>query len=317
MSDPTQFLVDHGGPILFAVVFIEQIGLPIPSIPWLLAAGALAAGGKLNPLTALVVSIAASLLADLIWYYLGLYGGTRVLSFLCRLSLEPDSCVRRTENIFEQHGSRSILVSKFLPGLGTVIPPLAGIFRIPLGRFLLLDTIGSLVYSALFLFLGFAFSHQLARLGTILAELGGRAIVIVACLFALYIAFKYFERRRILRQLRIARVTPQEVFEKQQAGENLFILDLRSSAALKEEPILIRGALHINVADVERRHLEIPRDRDVVVYCSCPNEITAARVAILLMRKGVKRVRPLLGGIDAWRENNYPLDGFTPPSVHA
>jgi membrane protein DedA with SNARE-associated domain/rhodanese-related sulfurtransferase len=313
MSDPTQFLIDHGSAILFVFVFIEQIGLPIPAVPWLLAAGALAAGDRFNPVTALAVTIVACLVADLIWYYLGLYGGARVLSFLCRLSLEPDSCVRRTENIFERHGSRSILASKFLPGLGTVIPPLAGIFRIPVGRFLFLDAVGSLAYGVLFLLLGYLFRDELAKFGAFLAALGGRAIFFVACLLALYIAYKFFERQRVLRQLRIARVTPEEVFQKQEAGETLFILDLRSSAELQQQPTLIRGALHINVADVERRHTEIPRDRDIVVYCSCPNEVTAARVAILLMRKGVKRVRPLLGGIAAWRESNYPLDRFTPP----
>lgn len=306
MNEPTQFLINHGGLVLFAAVFIEQIGLPLPSVPWLLAAGALAVGGRMSLPMALGVTVAASLVADVMWYYAGRRGGSRVLSFLCRMSLEPDSCVRRTENLFEQHGMGSIVASKFLPGLGTVIPPLAGMFEIPLGRFVLLDGLGAVIYGVVFLGLGYVFSNELGKVGAWLARMGGWGLAVVVGLAVVYIGFKYLDRQRVLRTLRMARVTPEEIYQKQEAGELLFILDLRSAAALKEDPTVIRGAIYMNVGDVERRHREIPRDMDVVVYCSCPNEITAAKVALLLQRKGIARVRPLLGGIDGWRERNYP-----------
>ncbi len=301
-----QFLVAHGGLILFAVVFIEQIGLPLPSVPWLLAAGALAAGGKMNPAWAMAVIVLACLVADGVWYELGRRRGAQVLGFLCKLSLEPDSCVRRTENFFDKHGMGSVVAAKFLPGLGTVIPPLAGMFKVGLGKFLGFDAIGSVLFGAVFLGLGYVFSNQLEVIGVWLERLGGWGLMVVAGLAVLYIIFKAVERQRVLRELRMARVTPEEVFEKQEAGEALYILDLRSRAALSEDPVVVRGAVYMNVGEVEKRHGEIPRDREVVVYCSCPNEITAAKVALLLRRKGIKKVRPLLGGIQAWREKNYP-----------
>jgi rhodanese-related sulfurtransferase len=203
---------------------------------------------------------------------------------------------------------RTVVASRFLPGLGTVIPPLAGAFGIPLSRFLAYDALGSLLYGACFLGLGYLFNEQLERVGSALAQLGGWAIVLLAGLVGVYIAYKFIERQRVLRRLRIARVTPEEVFQKQQAGEQLVILDLRSAAELKLDATRIRGAIYMNVAEVEHRHGEIPRDRDVIVYCSCPNEVTAARIALLLQRKGITRVRPLLGGIRAWRELQYPVD---------
>ena len=312
MDHPTQFLIAHGLVLLFAAVFIEQIGLPIPCAPWLLAAGALAAQGQLNLFAGLAATLLACLIADAVWFYLGRYGGSRVLQFLCRVSLEPDSCVRRTENIFERHGMRTVVAAKFLPGLGTVIPPLAGAFGIPLGKFLAYDALGSLLYGGVFLGLGYAFSEQLGRVGGALAQLGGWAIVLLCGLVGLYIAYKFIERQRVLHRLRIARVTPEEVFQKLSAGEELVILDLRSAAELKLDATRIRGAICMNVAEVELRHGEIPRDRDVIVYCSCPNEVTAARVALLLQRQGITRVRPLLGGIRAWRELKYPVEDSAP-----
>jgi rhodanese-related sulfurtransferase len=131
---------------------------------------------------------------------------------------------------------------------------------------------------------------------------------VVAGLIVLYIGYKCFQRYRLLRELRMARITVDELHQKLEAGESLMILDLRSHAALEEEPALIRGALHMSMDEVERRQEEIPRDRDIILYCSCPNEVSSARVALLLQRKGFLRVRPLLGGIDAWRERNYPTE---------
>jgi rhodanese-related sulfurtransferase len=131
---------------------------------------------------------------------------------------------------------------------------------------------------------------------------------VVAGLVALYIGFKYFQRHRLLRELRIARITVDELHQKQEAGENPMILDLRPHIELEQNPSPIWGALHMSMDEVERRQQEIPRDRDVILYCSCPNEVSSARVALELRRKGISRVRPLLGGIDAWRERNYPTE---------
>ncbi|HXP62396.1 MAG TPA: DedA family protein/thiosulfate sulfurtransferase GlpE [Dongiaceae bacterium] len=308
MNETTQFLVSHGLPLVFAAVFLDQIGLPLPAIPWLLAAGALSATGKLSAFLALGITLLACLLADTLWFYLGRYRGHRVLGLLCRISLEPDSCVRRTQNLYTRYGLRGVVLAKFVPGLSTVAPPLAGMSGVKAGRFLLADGAGSLLYGGCFILLGYLFTNQIQQLAAALAGMAGNAVSLVLGLGIIYIGFKFYQRQRILRELRTARITVAELRQRQEAGEKLTIIDLRPSEELILDPSLIPGAVHLRVDEVEHRHQEIPRDREVVVHCSCPNEVSSARVALLLQRKGITRVRPLLGGIDAWRELKYPLE---------
>src|SRR5438132_893401 len=281
MNEILEFVVRHGAAVLFAVVFVEQVGVPLPAAPWLLAAGALAADGKFNWLTALSAATFGSLLADLIWFYLGRYGGHRVLDLLCRISLEPDSCVRRTQDVFTRHGMRGVVVAKFIPGLSTLAPPLAGSSGVSAPRFLFFDGAGSLLYGGGFLLVGVIFSHQLEQVIVAFGSLGGSALALVAGLVAVYLGYKYFQRHRLLHDLRMARITADELHEKQEAGENLMILDLRPRTELEQNPSLIRGALHMSMDEVELRFQEIPRDREIVLYCSCPNEVSSARVALL------------------------------------
>jgi membrane protein DedA with SNARE-associated domain/rhodanese-related sulfurtransferase len=311
MPESTQFLINHGLPLVFAAVFLEQIGLPLPASPWLLAAGALSAIGKFGLLSAVWVAIIACLAADAIWFYLGRHRGNQVLGLLCRISLEPDSCVRRTQNVFTRYGVKGLVVAKFVPGFSTVAPPLAGMSGMSIGQFLLFDGLGSLLYGGCFILLGYFFSNQIQQILEALASVGGSALRLIVVVAIGYIGFKYWQRHRLLRELRMARVTVEELRQKQKAGEDVVILDLRSSAALQEDPSLIQGAIHLSLEDIEKRSHEIPRDRDVIVYCSCPNEVTSARVALLLHKKGFTRVRPLLGGLDAWREQNYPMASRT------
>ena len=308
MTEASQFLVEHGALILFASVFLEQLGIPLPAFPWLLAAGALSATGKFSSLLGITITVVACTVADGFWFYLGRYRGNRVLSFLCRVSLEPDSCVRRTQDLFTRYGMRGLVLSKFVPGLSTVAPPLAGMAGVNAGRFFVFDALGSLLYGGCLIALGFLFHNQIEQIAAAISGVGGSTLSLIAAVVVIYIAVKYWRRWRLLRELRMARITVAELRQKQAAGENLVILDLRSNAALEEDPSVIQGAIHLSVDDVENRHHEVPRDRDIIVYCSCPNEVTSARVALLLRRKGITRVRPLLGGIDAWRELNYPLE---------
>jgi membrane protein DedA with SNARE-associated domain len=157
----TQFLIRHGLPLIFAVVLVEQLGLPIPALPLLLAAGALAAVGKFSLGLGLLATLVACLIADSLWFYLGRHRGNQVLGFLCRISLEPDSCVRRTQNVFTRYGLRGLVVSKFVPGMSTVAPPLAGMAGIHAGRFLLVDALGALLYGGSLLGVGYLFSNQI------------------------------------------------------------------------------------------------------------------------------------------------------------
>jgi rhodanese-related sulfurtransferase len=203
---------------------------------------------------------------------------------------------------------RGVVLAKFIPGLGTLAPPLAGNSGVSTPQFLFFDGLSSLLYAGCFILVGVLFSNQLEQAIDALASLGHGAIGIIAGLAALYIGFKYFQRRRLLRELRMAKITVDELRQMQEAGENLMILDLRSQLELERDPALISGALHMTMDEVQLRHQEIPRDRDIILYCSCPNEVSSARIALQLHRKGITRVRPLSGGIDAWRERNYPTE---------
>jgi len=259
------FLIRHGYAVLFGWVLLEQLGLPIPAAPFLIAAGALARTGKMNVAFAVALAFVPVILADLFWYSLGRYRGVRILKLLCRISLEPDSCVRRTENLFIRHGVRSLLVAKFIPGLNTAAPSLAGVFRMPVRRFLIFGSLGAFLWVVTVTSLGLIFSDQLERIAL---RWGGWLVAFLAGGLAAYVLWKFMQRRRFLRRLRIARITPQELMDKLTAGETISIVDLRQPMDIEAFPQMIPGALRIAMEEIEARHGEIPRDRDVVLYCS-------------------------------------------------
>jgi membrane protein DedA with SNARE-associated domain len=265
LEQAADFLIRHGYVVLFGWVLLEQLGLPIPAAPLLIAAGALARAGKMNLPFAVALAFIAVILADLFWYSLGRYRGGRILKLLCRISLEPDSCVRRTENLFVRHGVRSLLVAKFIPGLNTAAPSLAGVFRMPVRRFLIFDSLGGFLWVVSVMSLGLMLGDQLERIAL---RWGGWLVAVLAGSLAAYVLWKFILRRRFLRRLRIARITPKELMDKLTAGENLSIVDLRQPMDIEAFPQMIPGALRIAMEEIEERHGEIPRDRDVVLYCS-------------------------------------------------
>ncbi len=268
MNETIQFLLQHGYTLLFAWVLVEQLGLPVPAAPLLLAAGALAGSGRMDLTFAVGLGIIAALVSDLIWYYLGRYRGGAVLKLLCRISLEPDSCVRRTEDVFARHGAQSLLIAKFVPGLNTAAPPLAGIFRMSVWRFVLFDSLGAFLWVATFTGLGFIFTDQLERIGAYLLRWGSGLGVIVGGSLAVYILLKYIQRQRFLHRLRTARITPQELMKTLRAGTEVLIVDLRQPLDVEALPQMIPGAVRMTIEDIENRHQELPRDRDLVLYCS-------------------------------------------------
>jgi uncharacterized membrane protein YdjX (TVP38/TMEM64 family) len=176
--------------------------------------------------------------------------------------------VRRTEGIFAKQGARSLLVAKFLPGLGLVTLPLAGIFHMRLRRFLLYDALGSLLWAGAFLGLGYAFSDQIERVAARLAALGGWLLVLIAGALAAYVAYKFVGRQRFLRELRIARITVEELKEKLDAGEEVTIVDLRHSLDFEAEPETIPGAMHIDAKELQEKNDQLPRGREVILYCT-------------------------------------------------
>ncbi len=268
MNQTLQFLAGHGYAVTFAWVLGEQLGLPIPALPVLLAAGALAGQGRLSMAGVLLCATAASLISDSAWYQIGRRRGSKVLNFLCRISLEPDSCVRNTESIFQKHGARSLVLAKFIPGFSTVAPPLAGVFHMNFLRFALYDALGALLWAGAFAGLGFAFSSQLDAVVTRVSHYGGGLLAVLAGGLAAYVLFKYIQRQRFLRGLRIARITPEELQKKITGGEPVLIVDLRHAVDFEDNPVLIPGAQHLAAEELEEHHDAIPRDRDIILYCT-------------------------------------------------
>jgi len=268
MEETLQFLLRHGLVVLFLFVLAEQAGLPLPALPVLLAVGALARADHIDLGTALAVAVAASLVADLLWYEIGRRRGASVLGFLCRISLEPDSCVRRTEELFERHGALSLVVAKFVPGLNTAAPPLAGMLRMRLWRFLLHDLIGALLWVSVFVGLGYAFSSQLEHVLAWAMSLGGAFGAVVLGPPALYLALKYVQRSRALREVYVARIQPDELKRLLDGGTAVAIVDMRHPVEIEAEPHTIPGALRLAPEQLDGSHADIPRDREIVLFCT-------------------------------------------------
>src|SRR5229473_3536701 len=268
MHRTLEFLIKHGYVVLLAWVFAEQLGFPIPSLPVVLAAGALAGTGHLSFWASLFFVTIAALSADSFWYILGRKKGIRILQFLCKISLEPDSCVRRTEGIFSKQGARSLLLAKFIPGLSTVAPPLAGIFHMRARKFLFFDAAGSLLWAGTFLGLGYVFSGEIERVAEHLAALGGWLVVLLIGVIAAYIAYKFVARQRFLRKLRISRITVDELKGKLDSGEELVIVDLRHSMDFEADPETIPGAFRMDSKELEEKDDRLPRDREIILSCT-------------------------------------------------
>jgi membrane protein DedA with SNARE-associated domain len=266
MSHAAQFLVHYGYVLLFGWLLLEQGALPLPSIPLLLACGALARSGQLHPLLVLVSGLAACLIADNVWFQLGRRKGGKVLQFLCRIALEPDSCVRQTENAFQRYGVHSLLVSKFIPGLNAVAAPLAGSSGTSMSRFLLFDTAGALLWILAYTGLGYVFSDQIEVVGAYAVRTGSRLVMVILAVVAAWAGWKYVQRQRFLKKIEVARITPEELRRKLEAGEEVFVIDLRSEREFEEHAI--PGAMHMPADQVAERSGAIPRDRDIILLCS-------------------------------------------------
>jgi membrane protein DedA with SNARE-associated domain len=260
------FVERHGYSLLFFWVLAEQSAIPIPSAPLLLAAGALIRAGRLNAVVAITCCVAAALIADTLWFQLGRSRGRSILKLLCRVSLEPDSCVRQTENAFVRYGMRSLLVSKFIPGLNAVAAPLAGNSKASFGEFLMWDASGTALWSGAYFAAGYLFSAQLELLLAYGSRMGSSVLLLVAAFFALWLVRKYVQRRLFLRRLRVDRITPEELQERLRDGEDLVVLDLRSGVL--EETGGIPGAIRLSPEELSGRAHEIPRDREIILFCS-------------------------------------------------
>ncbi|HET9763670.1 MAG TPA: DedA family protein/thiosulfate sulfurtransferase GlpE [Casimicrobiaceae bacterium] len=310
MNDFSSLVSQYGLPIVFANVFVEQIGAPIPAIPTLMVAGAFALGGRLSIVAVFAVALAACLLADVAWYVAGRRYGNRVMRMLCAISLTPDSCVSQTQAWFERWGVNALVVAKFIPGISLLAPPLAGAARIAWLPFLGYNTAGAALWVGAGIGGGMLLGPQIEALFGFLARYAPQAGAVAGLAVIGYIALKWWERHRFFAMLRMARISVDELHRRMDSGETPLIVDVRSPVSRSLEPRHIPGALHLPLHGFETHIAELPRDREIILYCSCPNEASAAQVAKLLMNHGFARVRPLLGGLDAWIEAGHPVRGL-------
>jgi membrane protein DedA with SNARE-associated domain len=268
MHQTLDFVLKHGYLFVFASVLAEQIGIPIPAVPVLLAMGALAGKGQMSYPAALALCVLAALSADLVWYALGRSRGSSILRLLCKISLEPDSCVRQTENVFLRYGARALLFAKFVPGLSTAFPPMAGNFRMPIWKFALFDGLGGLAWAASYSLIGMIFRNQINDVLEALLHFGSWVLAIVGGLLGLYILYKYIQRRRFYNKLRVARIEPHQLKEMMDGGQSVVIVDLRNSLEREDIPVKIPGAIALNFENIEVGLADVPLDQDVVLYCT-------------------------------------------------
>jgi membrane protein DedA with SNARE-associated domain len=268
MKRLVHYLLRYGVALVFGNVFLEQIGAPVPAVPALIVAGALSREGKMSSTSVLLAAVSASVIADYLWFLLGRRYGYKILRTLCRISLSPDSCVRETETRFEKWGLKSLLIAKFIPGFSTVAPPLAGAGGQSAIGFLIYDFFGALIWAGAAVATGRAFHRAVDRVLISLENLGGYAVVVVVCFVAIVMIVKWMQRRAFLKRLRLARIAPEELFELIAREEAPVVLDVRTAGARKGDPRRIPNAIIAAANEIVARIHELPRDRQIVLYCT-------------------------------------------------
>ncbi|MGA7521453.1 MAG: rhodanese-like domain-containing protein [Acidobacteriaceae bacterium] len=301
------FFVRYGYAVVLLWVLAEQLGFPIPSTPLLLTAGTLTATHRLNLPLVWAAVLVGSLIADTVWYIFGQHYGAAVVRLMCRLSLESTACVRKTEGYFTRRGPAALLVAKFIPGLGSVAAPIAGQIGMGYGKFLLFDAGGVLLWAISVTLGGYFFGDILKQNPNALSWTLHFFGLLFALLFVAFLVWRMLQRRAFLRSLRMARLDPPELKQMLDAGQPVFIVDLRHPLDYLPDPRTLPGALSLTPDKLVAESERIPRDREVVLFCTCPSEATAAKMALQLRRMGIYRVRPLRGGYDEWKRLGYPL----------
>jgi len=303
-------LIDYGVPLIGLNVLLQQLGLPIPAVPTMMLAGALAMAGRIAFVQAFAISVAASLVADLVWFWAGRRYGYPVLRLLCRVSLSPDTCVRQTEGIFERWGFFSVVVSKFVPGFSTVAPPIAGALKMSVAAFAAASAASATLWVGAAMTIGALFAPQIEVVLAWMSTHFAAAALALAILVAAYVIAKAIQRWRLSRLLAAAVITVDELRERLSREPRPFVIDVGSTLAHAARPH-IPGAALLSL-DAIAQGKDFPDDREIVLYCACPNEESARRGAQLLIQKGYQRVRPLVGGIDAWSAAGHPVEQGSP-----
>ncbi|VVE23327.1 putative membrane protein [Pandoraea cepalis] len=295
----------YGLWLVFLNIFGQALGLPLPAYPTLIVT----ASTSLFPAPLIVaLAIGAALLGDALWFLAGRRYGHHILRLMCRLSISPDTCVSRTEGAMGRHGVRVLMFARFVPGLSALSVPMAGALGVSWRTFLMYDAIGALVWSGVAVALGVGFASHIVALLDTFDTLGRGVLWLIVLVFALYLLNRWLNRYRLLRSLRMARIGVQTLESWMKDDVTPVVIDVRSAALRAVDPFTIPGALAIAPSEIEEKLRDVPRDRRIVVFCACPNEVSAARLAQRLRQQGFAEVRPLLGGLDAWRNAGYTVD---------
>lgn len=303
-----QHWVEHlGPPILFLLVLLQQAGVPYPITPVLIVAGAVSVHGHVHAAAVIGIAASAAVLADVAWYTAGYRLGGRALKALCALSLSPDSCVSETERWFGRFGTRVLVVAKFVPGLGLVSTAMAGVVRASLESFFLYDVAGNVLWASAAVCIGILFHDAVGVVLDTLAEFGYWGVALIVAAVAGFVAVKLLKRRALLRELRTSRISVAELKELVERGPAPVIIDALAPASRQREGV-IPGAIPVEAFRLDSGGAAIPFDAEVIVYCACPNEASAARIAQQLLRMGCIRVRPLTGGIFAWKDAGFGVE---------
>jgi membrane protein DedA with SNARE-associated domain/rhodanese-related sulfurtransferase len=294
--------------ILWAAVFARQICLPVPANLFLLTAGALARGGGLNMSLVLCVGILGCLAGDLVWFEAGRHWGSQIMRILCAFSSDPHYCAQRAHKAFSRWGLRSLILAKFIPGLDGVTPPLAGIEGSERSAFLAYDSLGSFLWTALYAGLGYLFANRLTLIAASMARFGVVLAAAIGIPLACYVAWRVGVMVQMLRHLRLRRITPLLLNEKIMAGEPIAIIDLLDFEEAQGDRAGIPGAVRMDPARLRSRlRVVVPENLGLVLYCSSSGELTSARVAVALGKKGISNVWVLEGGLTAWKKEGLPV----------
>jgi len=268
MQQLAQYVEKYGLSLIFVNTLLEQLGLPIPTIPTLIVAGALVVEKDLGVVRVLAVALLACWIADYLWFMLGRRYGFRILKVLCRISLSPDSCVRQTTATFEKWGMPSLLIAKFVPGFSTVAPPLAGAIGAKTLPFLLYDGGGALLWAGSGLAIGMIFHRAIDRGLQLLTSIGSQAFMVLAAGLLIWILWKYWQRRRFYKALRLARISPEDLHQLIDEGKEPLVFDVRTAGARLADPRRIPGARVFLFPELEEKVADLPHDREIVLYCT-------------------------------------------------
>jgi membrane protein DedA with SNARE-associated domain len=258
----------HGYIVLFAWIVAEQLGAPVPAAPMLIAAGVISATGQITLGRALLVATLGCLLGDSVWYILGKRRGSALLGVLCKISLEPQTCVRRSSEFISRYGSRSLLLAKFIPGISALAVPVASTAGISRLSFLSYDLLGSLLYVGTYLAIGRLLGDRVDKLSVFASSIKSVALALAIVIALLIVGWRFYQRRRFENQVKVARITPEEVLELIERGQTPYIVDLRHPLDMLSDPRLLPGAIRMTPEELWLRHSQIPRDREIILYCT-------------------------------------------------